>query len=1159
MELSEEQSTALACVRRHPQEALSLLSVDLAAEGCTMDGVVAEVAARGVTLVSVVNTKLNSGVARRASAWPNFGHVRADSVCGGMTLYYSQSLRVEELPALASAAAPGVWVTVSAPESQARPTVVGVLSCTEDTVGLEQHIAESVAKVRERFGEQVALVVGGNRALERGEDTPEVLEGLEWRRVGPGQFLLHSSQLELQPEALESLGGGALLCTLRSHGCTVCRLALPSEEALVEHRRGNHHRRSLILNKLRRDLPDLTKSPHALGLELGLEVGSVATQATPGMVEVVTRPGVPVDFKLLLRNVREAPPEEGKVTKGVVVVQVAVPSCRWGEQEGPDGKARQVQVGAGGVIELTDDHGVTGDQDTKIRIKHTKKYRVGVRCLGTEVGEHRVPIVILFYHDVYSKELPRAEGDEEEVDRVISKMAVEVVVKVRTPELETMLPLEPYTARPKGGLGLWRSRETVKGQLPPTVFEEEEDHLVVKLPLPNTRMGEARSKLIASRLQGGADTVEERRQLEKMRGLLEGPLDAANYAERFQLLLHCEQWQEERDIMHYDMEAVELRLERSSGLVVLEVPGLQEGRPTVLRGDKLFLRESGSNRMVEFEGFVHQVGGALVWLGCSDRLAAKLQAGAAWDVRFTVSNHPARHMHRAVKLAQITGLTAGCLFPTAACLATKASRPTLACFNTEVATNPEQRAAVQAIVSGLSGAAPYIVFGPPGTGKTVTLVESIKQVWLHNQDSHILAVAPSNTATDLLAERLAMDIPAAEMIRLHANSRARASIPAALEGVSNLREGGYTFPCLTALSKYRVVVTTLVTAGRLASAQFPQGHFGHIFIDEAAQATEPEAVIALAGLISQASLTGGGQVVMAGDPRQLGPIVRSSIATENGFAVPLIERLMALPLYSREAVGGGYDGRCITKLVRNFRSHPKLLQLPATLFYNGELQACAPAQVVNSCLAFSGLTEEARGRIPLLFHGVVGEDLREAASPSFFNPAEAVVVLDYVAALVAEGVRPADIGVITPYRRQVQKLRERLEVKGWREEVMVGTTEEFQGQERRVMLLTTVRSSSEFLLTDAQHKLGFLANPKRFNVAVTRARALLVVVGNPHILEHDREWRALLEYCLQHRAYRGTPYPREQQEEAQDKLAGLLLDQSEQARLEETGWNPKAV
>ena len=144
-----------------------------------MDGVVAEVAARGVTLVSIVNTKLNSGVARRASAWPTFGHVRADSVCGGLALYFSQSLKVEELSALASAAAPGVWVTVAAPELQAAPTVVGVLFCAKD---LEQHIAECVAKVRERFGEQVPVVVGGNRALERGEDTPEVLEGLEWRR-----------------------------------------------------------------------------------------------------------------------------------------------------------------------------------------------------------------------------------------------------------------------------------------------------------------------------------------------------------------------------------------------------------------------------------------------------------------------------------------------------------------------------------------------------------------------------------------------------------------------------------------------------------------------------------------------------------------------------------------------------------------------------------------------------------------------------------------------------------------------------------------------------------------------------------------------------------------------------------------------------------------
>ena len=66
---------------------------------------------------------------------------------------------------------------------------------------------------------------------------------------------------------------------------------------------------------------------------------------------------------------------------------------------------------------------------------------------------------------------------------------------------------------------------------------------------------------------------------------------------------------------------------------------------------------------------------------------------------------------------------------------------------------------------------------------------------------------------------------------------------------------------------------------------------------------------------------------------------------------------------------------------------------------------------------------------------------------------------------------------------------------------MVGTVEEFQGQERRVVVVSTVRSSPEYLATDFQHKLGFLANPKRFNVAITRARALLVVVGNPYLLQ----------------------------------------------------------
>lgn len=216
---------------------------------------------------------------------------------------------------------------------------------------------------------------------------------------------------------------------------------------------------------------------------------------------------------------------------------------------------------------------------------------------------------------------------------------------------------------------------------------------------------------------------------------------------------------------------------------------------------------------------------------------AKLQPGAAWDVRFAVTLHPSKHMHRAVRLAQSLQLTSGPLFPGPGSLRPGAAQPELDCYSPLVAANPEQRAAVQTIVSGLAGAAPYVVFGPPGTGKTVTLVEAIKQVWLHHPDSHILATAPSNTAADLLAERLLEDIPAPEMLRLHANSRKRVSVPPSIEQVSNFRDDGFTFPCLTTLAGYRIIVTTLVTAGRLVSAQFPENHFQHVFIDEAGQVT----------------------------------------------------------------------------------------------------------------------------------------------------------------------------------------------------------------------------------------------------------------------------------------------------------------------------------
>jgi len=239
--------------------------------------------------------------------------------------------------------------------------------------------------------------------------------------------------------------------------------------------------------------------------------------------------------------------------------------------------------------------------------------------------------------------------------------------------------------------------------------------------------------------------------------------------------------------------------------------------------------------------------------------------------------------------------------------------------------------------------------------------------------------------------------------------------------------------------------------------------------------------------------------------------VRSPLAETSGLGTSLLERLMARPLYSGPSL--------ITKLVRNFRSHPALLAVPAKLFYDSELEACADQDSVSSLLNSSVLPETARGTIPFLVHGVLGKDMREASSPSFFNPAEIVTVIGLVEQLLGEGVEAGKIGVITPYRKQMYKIRDRLP-----SGVLVGTTEEFQGQERDAVIVSTVRSSQEYLPLDGIHKLGFLANVRRFNVAITRAKSLLCIVGNPYILSHDACWNALLTYAVEKGCYTGCPF-----------------------------------
>ncbi|XP_042339552.1 putative helicase mov-10-B.2, partial [Plectropomus leopardus] len=156
---------------------------------------------------------------------------------------------------------------------------------------------------------------------------------------------------------------------------------------------------------------------------------------------------------------------------------------------------------------------------------------------------------------------------------------------------------------------------------------------------------------------------------------------------------------------------------------------------------------------------------------------------------------------------------------------------------------------------------------------------------------------------------------------------------------------------------------------------------------------------------------------------------------------------------------------------------------------------------------------------PVIFHGVMGKDEREANSPSFFNVSEIEVLVDYLTKLMeTQGKKglpklsAKDIGIIAPYRKQVEKIQKALKsvsaLSRWNDvkELKVGSVEEFQGQERKIIMVSTVRSSISYIKMDKDFNIGFLSNEKRFNVALTRARSLLIVVGNPVILNKDPTW-----------------------------------------------------
>ena len=427
-----------------------------------------------------------------------------------------------------------------------------------------------------------------------------------------------------------------------------------------------------------------------------------------------------------------------------------------------------------------------------------------------------------------------------------------------------------------------------------------------------------------------------------------------------------------------------------------------------------------------------------------------------------------------------------------------------------------------------------VLHGPPGTGKTTTLVEAINETLM--RETQVLVCAQSNTAVDWISEKLVdcgipvlrlgnptrvndkmlsftyehrfadhPDYPKLWQVRRtirEMRRKRRESGERFHQRLDRLKEVAVELEVrinADIFGQVRVIASTLVGAGnKLLDGQ----KFGTLFIDEAAQALEAACWIP----IRRAS-----RVIFAGDHCQLPPTVKSLEALKGGLGMTLMERIVK------------NKPECVSLLQVQYRMNDEIMQFSSNYFYHGQMKS-AP-EVAHRLIH--------EGDAPILWFDTstieLGEDEKDNFKEQFIgetfgrvNKGEANLTISllqiYFQRIGKQRILDdrIDVGIISPYRAQVQYLRRLIKkrnfFKPYRHLISVNTVDGFQGQERDVILISLVRANDT-------GQIGFLRDLRRMNVAMTRARMKLFILGDAPTLTRHPFYKQLFDYIQETRQH----------------------------------------